>query len=100
MASARGFCFRPSGNSIGSSKRRDQDTTQLPQKIDPALFHAVVIQFILGSNDGWGDRRGLEKKMRTFLVAAVFAIGPSIGPANAGDGCGPGCHSTPTGACV
>src|SRR6267154_2552763 len=31
MASARVLSFRPSGNSIGSSKRRDQDTTQTPQ---------------------------------------------------------------------
>jgi hypothetical protein len=38
--------------------------------------------------------------MRTFLIAALFAIVPSIGPANAADGCGPGCHSTPGGACV
>jgi len=38
--------------------------------------------------------------MRTFLIAAVFAIVPSIGPANAADGCGPGCHSTLSGACV
>src|SRR5258708_3018456 len=29
VASARVFSFRPSGNSIGSSKRRDQDTAQL-----------------------------------------------------------------------
>src|SRR5437762_1692968 len=28
---ARVFSFRPSGETIGSSKRRDQDTTQLPQ---------------------------------------------------------------------
>jgi hypothetical protein len=38
--------------------------------------------------------------MRTFLIAALFAIVPSIGAANAADGCGPGCHSTPGGACV
>ncbi|SIO55019.1 hypothetical protein SAMN05443247_07968 [Bradyrhizobium erythrophlei] len=38
--------------------------------------------------------------MRTFLIAALFAIVASIGPANAADGCGPGCHSTPGGACV
>ena len=70
------------------------------KKLTQPWFHAVVIQFILGSNDGWGDRRGLEEKMRTFLIAAVFAIVPSISPANAADGCGPGCHSTPSGACV
>ena len=38
--------------------------------------------------------------MRTFLIAALFAIVPSIVPANAADGCGPGCHSTRSGACV
>jgi hypothetical protein len=38
--------------------------------------------------------------MRTFLIAALFAIVPSIGPASAADGCGPGCHTTPGGACV
>jgi hypothetical protein len=38
--------------------------------------------------------------MRTFLIAALFAIVPSIGPANAADGCGTGCRSTPSGACV
>ncbi len=31
MASARVFSFRPSGNSIGSSKRRGQDTNATPQ---------------------------------------------------------------------
>jgi hypothetical protein len=38
--------------------------------------------------------------MRTLLIAALFAIVPGIGPANAADACGPGCHSTPAGACV
>jgi hypothetical protein len=38
--------------------------------------------------------------MKTFLIAALFAIVPSIGPANAAGGCGPGCYSTPSGACV
>src|SRR5258708_39670512 len=38
-----------------------------------------------------------ESGMRTFLIAALFAIVASIGPANAADGCGPGCHSTPGG---
>jgi hypothetical protein len=41
-----------------------------------------------------------ECGMRTFLIAALFAIVPGIGPASAADGCGPGCHSTPGGACV
>jgi hypothetical protein len=41
-----------------------------------------------------------ESGMRTFLIAALFAIVPSIGPANAADGCGPGCRGTPGGACV
>jgi hypothetical protein len=41
-----------------------------------------------------------ESGMRTFLIAALFAIVASIGPADAADGCGPGCHSTPGGACV
>jgi hypothetical protein len=41
-----------------------------------------------------------ESGMRTFLIAALFAIVPSIGPADAADGCGPGCHSTRSGACV
>jgi hypothetical protein len=31
--------------------------------------------------------------MRAFVIAALFAIIPSIGAANAADGCGPGCHS-------
>jgi hypothetical protein len=38
--------------------------------------------------------------MKTFLIVALFAIVPSISPANAADGCGPGCHSTSAGACV
>ena len=38
--------------------------------------------------------------MKTFLIAALFAIVPSIGPADAAGGCGPGCYSTPSGACV
>jgi hypothetical protein len=38
--------------------------------------------------------------MKTFLIAALFAIVPSIGPTNAADGCGPGCRSTSGGACV
>ena len=38
--------------------------------------------------------------MRTILIAGMFAIIPSIGPANAADGCGPGCHSSQYGACV
>jgi hypothetical protein len=42
----------------------------------------------------------MEGNMRRFLIAALFAIVPIIGPANAADGCGPGCHSTSSGACV
>jgi hypothetical protein len=38
--------------------------------------------------------------MRTFLIAALFSIVASVGPADAADGCGPGCHSTAGGACV
>ena len=38
--------------------------------------------------------------MKALLIAALFAIVPGIGLANAADGCGPGCHSTPNGACV
>jgi hypothetical protein len=38
--------------------------------------------------------------MRAFLIAALFAIVPSIGAANAADGCGPGCHSAAFGGCV
>jgi hypothetical protein len=38
--------------------------------------------------------------MRTFLIAAVFAIVSSISGAHAADGCGIGCHATPMGACV
>ena len=39
--------------------------------------------------------------MRPFLIAALFAIVPSIiAPAKAAAGCGPGCHSTSSGACV
>jgi hypothetical protein len=38
--------------------------------------------------------------MRTFLIAALFVVIPSLGPASAADGCGPGCHSTPGGACA
>jgi hypothetical protein len=38
--------------------------------------------------------------MRTILIAALFTIVASVGPADAADGCGPGCHSTAGGACV
>jgi|GraSoiStandDraft_45_1057281.scaffolds.fasta_scaffold36492_3 hypothetical protein len=38
--------------------------------------------------------------MRASLIAALLAILTSIGVANAADGCGPGYHSTPGGACV
>jgi hypothetical protein len=38
--------------------------------------------------------------MRASLLAFLFAVNLSIVPANAGDGCGPGCRSTPGGACV
>jgi hypothetical protein len=39
--------------------------------------------------------------MRNLFVAVLFASSLSIfGAANAADGCGPGCHSTPSGACV
>lgn len=38
--------------------------------------------------------------MRTILIAGMFAIIPTIGPGNAADGCGPGCHSSQYGACV
>ncbi len=38
--------------------------------------------------------------MRPLLIAALFAIVPIIAPANAADGCGPGCHATSGGACV
>jgi hypothetical protein len=37
-----------------------------------------------------GQKQKEESGMRTFLIAALFAIVPSIGPANAADGCGPG----------
>ena len=42
----------------------------------------------------------MEGNMRPFLIAALVAIVPVIGPANAADGCGPGCHATAGGACV
>jgi hypothetical protein len=38
--------------------------------------------------------------MRTLLIATLFAIAAIFGPANAADGCGPGCHATRYGACV
>jgi hypothetical protein len=38
--------------------------------------------------------------MRACLIAVLFAIVNSIVPASAADGCGPGCHNTPGGACV
>ena len=38
--------------------------------------------------------------MRPLLIVALFAIVPIIAPANAADGCGPGCHATSGGACV
>jgi hypothetical protein len=39
--------------------------------------------------------------MRKLLVAVLFAASISVfGLANAADGCGPGCHSTPSGACI
>ena len=39
--------------------------------------------------------------MRSLFVAVLFAGSVSVfGPANAADGCGPGCRSTPSGACV
>ena len=39
--------------------------------------------------------------MRASLLAfLLFAVNLSIVPANAADGCGPGCHATVYGACV
>jgi hypothetical protein len=38
--------------------------------------------------------------MKTFLIAALFALAAGMGAASAADGCGPGCHSTAGGACV
>jgi hypothetical protein len=38
--------------------------------------------------------------MRIFLIAALFAVATSVSPSNAAGGCGPGCHTTPSGACV
>ena len=38
--------------------------------------------------------------MKTCLIAALFAIVAGMGQAYAWDGCGPGCHSTPSGACA
>jgi hypothetical protein len=39
--------------------------------------------------------------MRNLFVAVLFAGSLSfVGAANAADGCGPGCHSTQSGACV
>jgi len=36
--------------------------------------------------------------MKALPLAVLFAL--ALGPVNAADGCGPGCHSTATGACV
>ena len=39
--------------------------------------------------------------MRNLFAAVLFATSfASFGVANAADGCGPGCHSTRSGACV
>ena len=39
--------------------------------------------------------------MTRLFVAVLFASGVSVfGPANAADGCGPGCRSAPSGACI
>jgi hypothetical protein len=39
--------------------------------------------------------------MKNLFVAVLFAGSVSLfGAANAGDGCGPGCHNTSGGACV
>lgn len=38
--------------------------------------------------------------MRACLIAVLFAIMNSIVSAHAANECGPGCHSTPSGACV
>jgi hypothetical protein len=39
--------------------------------------------------------------MRNLFVAVLFAASLStFGAANAADACGPGCHSTSSGACV
>ena len=42
----------------------------------------------------------MGKPMTMCLIAVLFAILNSIVPASAWDECGPGCHSTPGGACV
>jgi hypothetical protein len=50
----------------------------------------------------FGVSLGQKKEigMRSILIAALFAIVASVGAASAADGCGPGCRSTASGACV
>jgi hypothetical protein len=40
-----------------------------------------------------------EQRMRTLTILFAVTLS-SIGPATAADGCGPGCHSTVSGACA
>jgi hypothetical protein len=62
IASARVFSFRPSGNSIGSSKRRDQDTKQLRKnKNGPGEGGARAV--IGGLNAGRGARHPITNPM-------------------------------------
>jgi len=47
-----------------------------------------------------GGRPTMEETLKNLVVAVLFAGSLSIpGAASAADGCGPGCHSTPNGAC-
>jgi hypothetical protein len=62
-----------------------------------------VVQGLGGTSSVWQallEPLLMEGNMRPFLITALFVIVPMIGPANAADGCGPGCHSTAGGACV
>jgi hypothetical protein len=60
-----------------------------------------MIKLIASGGFAFGAKgEAWRKQMRTLLIAALFVIIPGLGPASAADGCGPGCHSTPGGACV
>jgi hypothetical protein len=62
MASASVFSFRPSGNSIGSSKRRDQDTTQL-QTTDQTILRCVLRLYASAGGPIWGAQPAREAVM-------------------------------------
>lgn len=98
--------LRPSGSAIRSSNFRDQDIRAgysatcprcrmrsqeiaSPPSSMPRLF------------DRQWARQPWRKYMKNLFVAVVFAgTVASFSAATAADGCGPGCHATPSGACI